>query len=104
MQANTKLTKEQKRHLKELREMFANHDTGLATRDGVTIFVVRPFRNSNTFKVSTAVASPNEKKNRRKVGEYLTLLSMCGGVAIPFPTYGQSLAAQDIADIIAETV
>lgn len=70
-QSNTKLSKIQKEILAEYKADYPN--IKLVT-DGVTTFAYE-FK-GNTVRFATSVMSPNEKKFRRKVGEYQAMLNL----------------------------
>ena len=74
--ANTKLSPECKAILKELRENFK----GKLKFSGDT--TIAYFEAGNTVIFSLAVASPDEKKVRRKVGEYLALTRLDQGQSV----------------------
>ena len=59
---------------------FHNEDTG------VTVLVRQEFINSNVMQVSTAICSPDEKKYRKYVGEYLCVDTYTNGGYINIPT------------------
>lgn len=67
--ANTKLTPEQKVTLKELREIFAETGVQFCNLDNRTVMAWRD--RGNTVEFALAVMSPDEKKFRPKVGEYI---------------------------------
>lgn len=53
---------------------------------GVTVLVRQEFINSNVMQVSTAVCSPDEKKYRKSVGEYLCVEAYINGGYINIPS------------------
>ena len=68
MQSNTKLTAEQKMRLCNLRE-YQNDESVKIAHNGETTIAFK--ENGNTVEFALSVMSPNEKKFRPKVGEYL---------------------------------
>jgi hypothetical protein len=71
IQSNTKLCSTEK---DILREYKAERPNIKFVNDGVTTFAYQYM--GNTVRFATSVMSPNEKKFRRKVGEYLALMNM----------------------------
>lgn len=53
---------------------------------GVTVLVCQEFINSNVMQVSTAVCSPDEKKYRESVGEYICVDAYINGGYINIPS------------------
>lgn len=53
--------------------------------NGVTMLVTQEFINSNVMQVTTAICSPDEKKYRKHVGEYLCAESFLNGQYINIP-------------------
>lgn len=101
MSSNTKLARGDKFLLKEFKR--DNPDAAFATsEDGrVTVLVVpHPSRNMGHFTV--AIASEDEKKIRRKVGEFEALRRYWDGMGQPVNT--QFFPAEDIAWNIAHTL
>lgn len=80
---NSKLTKEQKAERKEMLDALPRGSEMTLTPCGVTVLIVP---NGSTNLMSTAVASIDEIKQRRKVGQYHALLRYFDGIAIPMPT------------------
>ena len=70
--SNSKLTAHQKQMRKNLRKSFGA-SCEMVTVGRVTLFRQPEFKGSNMGLLSIAVASPNETKLRRKVGEYHAL-------------------------------
>ena len=70
--SNSKLTAHQKQMRKNLRTSFGP-SCEMVTVGRVTLFRQPEFSGSNMGLLSIAVASPNETKLRRKVGEYHAL-------------------------------
>lgn len=89
-QSNTKLDKvdrdDRKQMLFEIERLggalFSFPDCGAF---GVTVLCVPQFENSRMMQVAVAVASPNEQKFRRKVGEYVALCHWFDGNTITVP-------------------
>jgi hypothetical protein len=82
MASNSKLTKEQKAERKEMLDALPRGSEMTLTPCGVTVLIVP---NGCTNLMSTAVASPDEVKQRREVGQYHALLRYFDGIAIPVP-------------------
>ncbi len=72
MPSNSKLTKAQKQALRTLRAYFLADGGQLASLAPMTVAYMPT--GTNTAEISTSIASPNEKKFRRKVGEYHALM------------------------------
>ncbi len=103
MASNTKLNQTEKEILREFKaEMPKSMAFGQSGRVTVLAQIT-----GNVVKFSTAVASPDEKKIRRKVGQYLAVCrwdnDMYAVMPLPLPThiYGQ-LAPAETAQHIAE--
>lgn len=82
MISNSKLTPEQKAARKELLTALPRGSEMTLTPDGVTVLIVP---NGSTNLMATAVASPDEAKVRRKVGQFHALMRWDVGQAIPVP-------------------
>lgn len=82
MFSNSKLTAEQKETRKNLMVALPRGSEMALTPDGVTVLIVP---NGSTNLMATAVASPDEVKIRRKVGQYHALLRWADDRAIPVP-------------------
>lgn len=78
MRANTKLTKEQKAERKAwMQELHSASGHIYTNVSGTVTMVVMPENSGSRIVLATfAVASPNEEKIRRKVGEYHALRRM----------------------------
>lgn len=59
---------------------FHNRNTG------VTVLMCQKFINSNVVQVATAVCSPDEKKYRESVGEYICVEAYINGKYINIPS------------------
>lgn len=103
MVSNTKLTADQKGELHEFKATMSKN-MAFGQYGQVTVLVELCGR---VVKVSTAVASPDEKKYRRKVGEYMAMQRHAYNIYAILPTpvsyTGQKLDAQDVAQLMAET-
>lgn len=82
MQSNTKLTTNQKEILKSLK--LNNLDVTLVNNMQTTIAYQEK---GNTVEFSLAVMSDNEKKFRRKVGEYNALMRFESGYTVKMNKY-----------------
>ena len=82
MQSNSKLTTTQKLYFKNLKA--AQTDVEFVT-DGKTTFAFK--RVGNLVEFATAVCSDNEKKNRRKVGQYYAISRFNWGNTVKLPDY-----------------
>ena len=101
-QSNSKLDCEQKEILREMKSEFSDKHGQIFSfhENGVTIAIMQAFAGANTIKVATSVASPDEKKFRRKVGEYHALANMLyNDKFIVLPDIG--LTFEETADNIA---
>lgn len=81
-QSNTKLGSYQKEILKADFESAKLDGVTLETHGRVTIAYKRM---GNTVRIATSVASPNEKKIRRKVGQFYALCAWYEGNTIALP-------------------
>ena len=100
MSSNTKLARGDKFLLKEFKRGNPEASFGVSEDGRVTVLVVpHPSLNMGHFTVS--VASENEKKIRRKVGEFEALRRYWDGMGQPVNT--QYFLAEDIARNIAHT-
>lgn len=101
MASNTKLNQTEKEILREFKaEMPKNMAFGQSGRITVLAQIT-----GNVVKFSTAVASPDEKKIRRKVGQYLAVCRWDNDMhaVMPLPTdiYGR-LTTAETAQHVAE--
>lgn len=92
MHSNSKLTPEQKAERKEMLAGLPSGSEMTLTNDGVTLLLV-PQGAVNIL--STSVASPDEVKIRRKVGEYNALVRWDVGMGVPLPV---SMSLDEIAE------
>lgn len=101
MISNSKLTKEQKETRKVHKAALVTQGGAIVTSsDGsVTLAFVPEFHGSRMLAVGVSVASPNEQKIRRKVGEYHALDNLMFGNTIKVPD-GVDMYA--LADVIAD--
>lgn len=99
-QSNSKLTKEQKAELKELKAYYGKR-FGFGAAGRVTVVCKRI--SSDLVRFSTSVASRDEMKIRRKVGEWHALDRMESGEAVlaSFPS-SEWASLDDVAYNIAE--
>lgn len=103
MASNTKLTRAQKEQLKAFKAIMPKN-MAFATVGRVTVLAEV---DTNVVRFSTAVASPDEVKVRRKVGEYCAVERFQnGGTALMprngiNPDYTASMAAYTIAELLA---
>lgn len=83
--SNSKLTKFQKAERKSMLSDLHNNGGWLHSDHGVTLCVVPEFAGSKMARVSVSVASEDEQKVRRKVGEYWALHRMmhCEFIIVP---------------------
>lgn len=82
MLSNSKLTKGQKAELKEILEFCP--EIQFATMGNTTIaYQVK----GNLIEFSTAICADNEKKNRPKVGKYVTACRLVGGESVKMIPY-----------------
>ena len=97
MRSNTKLTTEQKRLLK-LRMVNCKGVT-LVNNGKTTIAYIRK---GSTVEFALSVASPDEKKFRRKVGEYYALGRIYGGASVKMAVCDFEHMMCEIYDIFVE--
>lgn len=83
MQSNSKLTSEQKRDRKEMLESVYIGEIVYIANNGETTIVYCRVGSNITF--ATSIMSPNEKKFRRKVGEYHALTRYINGETVMLP-------------------
>lgn len=90
MASNTKLSKSDKCELNDNLTDFANtvHSFDFAYDEfrGVTVFIVTPFKGSNTIHIATSIMSPDEKKFRQSVGRYFAFYNYIAGKYIDTPS------------------
>jgi hypothetical protein len=77
MQANTKLTAEQKSELRDMLELAEARGIKVICDNKRNTLAYR--RRGNTTEFAISVKAPNEKKYRRKVGKYWALLRFLYG-------------------------
>lgn len=99
MASNTKLNQTEKEILREFKaEMPKNMAFGQSGRITVLAQIT-----GNVVKFSTAVASPDEKKIRRKVGQYLAFCRWDNDQFAVMPAMsGDSWTAEETANYIAD--
>lgn len=83
--SNSKLDKIQKAERKSMLSELHNAGGWLHSDYGVTLCVVPEFAGSKMARVSVSVASEDEQKVRRKVGEFWALQRMAYGDSILVP-------------------
>lgn len=101
MSSNTKLDAYSKAVLKQFKRENPNA-TFAASPDGRVTVLVLPHPTLSMGQFSVAIASENEKKIRRKVGEFQALTRYWDGMSQP--VYTQYHQADDIAWNIAHTL
>lgn len=104
MASNTKLSGPQKDGLKLFKdEMPKNMAFGQCGRVTVLAQIT-----GNVVRFSTSVASPDEKKFRRKVGQYHAATRWEDGMVSVVPTpvsfYGERISPEYAANLLAETL
>ena len=82
-QSNTKLDRAQKEDRKQLMEMLPEGARFEYSPDNRFVFLVVPAGRVDHWHA--AIASPNEKKYRRKVGEYLALCRWSDDIYMVMP-------------------
>ena len=101
MASNTKLTRSQKEQLKTFKALMPRN-MAFATVGRVTVLVEV---DTNVVRFATAVASPDELKVRRKVGEYMAAERWQAGqtALAPRDSWAGSAEgwAQDLAEMLA---
>jgi hypothetical protein len=90
--SNSKLTAEQKAHRKQLLAKYPLASWGVS--GGVTVML---YPAGNVQRMVTSIASFDEKKLRRKVGEYNCLLRFDCEMFVVVPEY---VDAQDMAEYL----
>lgn len=89
MASNTKLPKSVKTQLNQDLAMFSNtvHSWDFVYDEmrGITVFLVSPFKGSNTLHIATSIMSPDEKKFRPSVGRYYAFNNYIAGKYIDTP-------------------
>lgn len=106
MTSNSKLTREQKAALKGFK-ILMRKNMAFGHSGGVTVLVEV---NKNVVRFSTSVASPDEQKIRKKVGQYHAMERWDNGETAIMPTdrfdTGYStiddMTPQDVAGFVAE--
>jgi hypothetical protein len=94
MQANTKLTAEQKSELRDLLQVARVQGIKVVCLNERNTLAYR--RRGNTTEFALSVKAPNEKKFRAKVGKYWALLRFFNGQKV-------AMDSQDF-DIMTEAV
>lgn len=95
--SNSKLTPQQKQTLLSMRRDFVREGGTLASLAPMTVACMPT--GTNTAEISTAIASPNEKKFRRKVGEYHALMRYYDGRTVSVPKgYGALGYAESLGE------
>lgn len=92
MTSNSKLNVLQKQIRRENKAAFDRAGGVLARVDGVTVALVRTGENTGMFSVS--VASRDEKKDRRKVGEFYALKRWANLQELPCRLASKELVAE----------
>lgn len=83
--SSTKLTAYQKDYLKILREQQKGENFAVVqTADKLVTVAVWAKPGHNCAQVAVSIASPEEQKARRKVGEYVARYNLAQGKSIPF--------------------
>ncbi len=82
---NTKLTDAQKQKRKGLKVAFLEAGGKLFNFEGFTVAIKPAFFGANMAQIAVSMASPDESKLRRKVGEYHALSKLEQGEFIQFP-------------------
>ena len=101
MASNSKISKAQKAELKQFKRL--NPDVAFAQFGHVTVLVNRTGVDMGEF--TTSVASMDEQKLRRKVGEYHAMVRLAWGTAQPV-FMGHATAnemATDLAEFLADS-
>lgn len=83
--ANTKICKISKMRLAEFKDGNPTVNFLFCRYDGVTVLEMREFPGSKMKLVSVAIASTDEVKNRRSVGEYKAMEKFENGEFIKVP-------------------
>ncbi len=84
MASNTKLTSYQKTRLGVLRTLQNSPNFAVVqTKDKTITVAVQYTPGHNCAKIAVSIASPDEQKARRKVGEYLARIALNEGAYIP---------------------
>lgn len=97
--SNTKLSKLQKESLKTLKAEYPEAKIFSFPMENCTIVMGAVFPGSRMVKIGISWASPNEKKFRRKVGEYNAMLNYeFSTFQMPCNGLDFELLAQDLAN------
>lgn len=97
MTSNTKLAPEHKAILRNLREAQKGPNFAvLQTQDKTITVAVQYTPGHNCAQIAVSIASPDEQKARRKVGEYLARIALNEGAYIPY-LVGDSYDAEEVA-------
>ena len=97
MASNTKLTRAQKDELKAFKAIMPKNMT-FGAHGSVTVLAEV---DTNVVRFATSVASPDETKIRRKVGEYCAMQRWQEGQTAMAPRGTWSVWAQDLAELLA---
>ena len=89
MASNTKISKDTKANLdaalNTLTSKVYSWDFAFDEMNGITVFMVTPFKGSNTFHIATSIMSPDEKKFRKSVGRAYAFKNYIEGKYIDTP-------------------
>lgn len=96
MQANTKLTPEQKAIFKELREVMENKNVRVVNLDNKTTMAFLP--KGNTVEFALSVMAPTEKKFRRKVGEFYAMQKFYNGETVKMSEFDFAVMCECVWD------
>lgn len=97
MTSNTKLAREHKAILQNLREVQKGPNFAvMQTTDKTITVAVRYTPGHNCAQIAVSIASPDEQKARRKVGEYLARTALNEGAYIPH-FFDHLVSAEEVA-------
>ena len=101
--SNSKLDKIQKAERKSMLSELHNAGGWLHSDYGVTLCVVPEFAGSKMARVSVSVASEDEQKVRRKVGEYWALHRMmhCEFIRVPVESVVDWDQREDLCELFS---
>jgi hypothetical protein len=98
--SNSKLSREQKAERKAMLADLADAGGTLATVGRFTVAISPEGKGLRMARMSVAVASPDEQKIRRKVGEFHALTRLYDLQSVPVP---RDFDAQDLAEMMSQT-
>jgi hypothetical protein len=99
--SNSKLSHEQKIFRKAALSDLRDCGGHIFTSNRVTVAIMPEFAGSKMARMSVSIASENEQKLRRKVGEFHALERLHNLESVPVPSY---LDTRDMAEMFLDYI